>query len=65
VFYPGVSGRINKENGYKVVAIRFPDLYRTCSGKETLKYDYALLKLDRKVPRSKYIELGLGYVQNQ
>jgi V8-like Glu-specific endopeptidase len=65
VFCPGVSGEITPDNTYKVINMRFPDGYRTCPGKETINYDYALLKLDRKVVRQQYIELGLNYVHCQ
>jgi V8-like Glu-specific endopeptidase len=65
VFCPGVSSEITPDNTYKVINVRFPNGYRTCPGKETINYDYALLKLDRKVVRQQYIELGLNYVHCQ
>jgi hypothetical protein len=42
--------------------MRFPNEYRTCQVNLTSHYEYALLKLDRKVIRKEYIELGLDYV---
>jgi V8-like Glu-specific endopeptidase len=63
-FHPGVSGQIPKSAIYNVVAVRYPQLWRTAE-KDMPEHDYALLKLDRKVPREAYIPLGLDYIQQE
>jgi V8-like Glu-specific endopeptidase len=65
VFYPGATDKLTPDNAYKVIDVRLPSQYRTCPGSESLRYDYALLKLDRRVVREQYIELGLDYVHCQ
>lgn len=58
VFFPGVSGPLGNSTGYKVVDFRFPQEH-TLKGNE--EYDYALLKLERKVPINKFIEIGVNF----
>jgi V8-like Glu-specific endopeptidase len=62
-FYPGICGQLHPRESYKVRSYRFPEEYKSCSKEEVLKYDYALLKIERKVIRDSYIELGVNYVQ--
>jgi V8-like Glu-specific endopeptidase len=65
VFYPGVSGSLLPENAYKVASHRCPQQYAAAPEGKDLEYDYALLKLDRRVHREKYIELGVNYILQQ
>ena len=61
--YPGVSGPLSKP--FKVLDYRFPEAFKTCSEKEKRKYDYALLKIDGKIERSKYFSLGVNFTSSQ
>ena len=61
--YPGVSGPLSKP--FKVLDYRFPEAFMTCSEKEKRKYDYALLKIDGKIERSKYFSLGVNFTSSQ
>jgi V8-like Glu-specific endopeptidase len=63
LFYPGVSGDL--PIAVRVKDIRYPKEFESCLSAEQLQYDYALLKLEGKVMRSSYIELGVGYVNQQ
>jgi V8-like Glu-specific endopeptidase len=65
VFHPGVSGELSQANAFKVKGIRYPEEYQACRLEDSLRYDYALLKLDRKIIKEQYIELGLDYIQDQ
>ena len=64
-FYPGVSGDLTPNNGYKVIDRRFPREYQQEVNNET--YDYALLKIEGqvKVKGDQYIELGVNYVKQK
>ena len=62
--YPGVSGPLSKP--FKVLDYRFPEEFKTCiGGKETRKYDYALLKIDGKIDLGKYFSLGVNFASSQ
>jgi V8-like Glu-specific endopeptidase len=65
VFYPGVSGSLDHENAYKVASYRYPQQYPASPEGKDLEYDYALLKLERRVQRERYIELGINYIFQQ
>lgn len=64
IFYPGVSGPLSGSTGYKVVGFRFPHEY-TLKGDQSSEYDYALLKLERKVPINRFIELGVNFANQK
>jgi hypothetical protein len=46
-----------------VIDYRYPEEYKVCQAKECSRYDYALVKIEGKVPKDSYIELVLNYVQ--
>jgi hypothetical protein len=61
LFYPGLSGKFTKATSYRVQDMRYRPNFRGSIGLDALRYDYALLKLEQKVPSSSYIELGVDY----
>jgi hypothetical protein len=61
LFYPGISGGL-PSTGLKVIDARYPAEFESCLSADQLDYDYALLKLEDKVIRKSYIELGIDYV---
>jgi V8-like Glu-specific endopeptidase len=65
VFYPGVSGELANILPIKIVGFRYPKQYEACLSKDTLDYDYALLKLERRVERPAFIQLGLDYAEQE
>jgi V8-like Glu-specific endopeptidase len=54
LFYPGASGKLSPASAYKVINMRFPEEFKK-SENGFILHDYALLKLDRKVPREEYL----------
>ena len=65
VFYPGVSGELTNVLPIKVVDYRYPKQFESCLSQETIDHDYALLKLERRVERPSYIQLGLSYAKQE
>ena len=61
IFYPGVSGEHNRKNGFKVIDWRLPKEYIIKEGLDPIKYDYALLKLERNVEGAEFLEIGGNY----
>ena len=44
-----------------VFATRFPEEYKTCGDNERGKYDYALIKINKEIPRQQYFPLGMNF----
>lgn len=60
VFYPGANGQLDN-TGFKVEAYRYHEQFKSAPGLEEKNYDYALLRLEDKVKRDKYLPLQASY----
>lgn len=58
LFYPGQSDLKKFTDGVSIKYYQFPEAFKT---KNTAQNDYAIMKLQTKVPRQRYLKLGLNY----
>jgi hypothetical protein len=69
-FFPGVNGqllhnKVETAESIKVVDYKFHESFKTALDEDHKQYDYALLKLERKVNLPEYLTLEIDYKLNK